>query len=69
MYKYEIYEPNKIIVCGYWHCSALWHEQYPEHYEAFGEMSNFKPFITDKMIALDACTAYSKKVNVVVLDD
>ena len=21
MYKYEIYEPNKIIVCGHWHCS------------------------------------------------
>ena len=69
MYKYEIYEPNKIIVCGHWHCSALWHEQYPEQYEAFGEMSNFEPFITDKMIALDACTAYSKKVNVVVLND
>lgn len=69
MYKYKIYEPNKTIVCGHWHCSALWHELYPEQYEEFGEKANFEPFITDKMIALDACTAYSKKVNVVVIDD
>lgn len=68
-FRYEIYEPNKTIVCGHWHCSALWHEQNPDEYEEFGEKSNFEPFITDKMIALDACTAYSHKVNVVVLDD
>lgn len=69
MYKNEIYEPNKTIVCGHWHCSALWHELNPEQYEEFGAKANFEPFITDKMIALDACTAYSKKVNVVVLED
>lgn len=69
MYKYEIYEPNKIIVCGHWHCSALWRELYPEQYEDFGEKANFELFIAERMIALDACTAYSKKVNIVVLDD
>lgn len=69
MYKNEVYEPNKIIVCGHWHCSALWHEQNPELYEEFGEKANFRPFIIDKMIALDACTIHSKKVNVVVLED
>lgn len=69
MFKYEIYEPNKIIVCGHWHCSALWRELYPEQYEYFGEKANFEPFIAERMIALDACTAYSKKVNVLVLDD
>ena len=31
---------NKIIVCGHWHCSALWHEQNPELYEEFGEKAN-----------------------------
>lgn len=35
MYKYEIYEPNKTIVCGHWHCSALWHAQNPDIYEEF----------------------------------
>lgn len=69
MYKYEIYEPNKTIVCGHWHCSALWQELNPEQYEEFGAKANFEPFITDKMIALDACTTYSKKVNVFVIND
>lgn len=69
MYKYKIYEPNKTIVCGHWHCSALWHEQNPEQYEEFGEKANFEPFITGNMIALDACTAHTKKVNVIVIED
>lgn len=69
MFRYEIYEPNKTIVCGHWHCSALWHEKYPEKYDEFGENENFEPFITKDMIALDACTAHTYKVNVVVLED
>ena len=69
MFRYEIYEPNKTIVCGHWHCSALWHEQNPDQYEEFGYKANFEPFITKNMIALDTCTAYTKKVNVVVIDD
>ena len=69
MYRYEIYDPNKTIVCGHWHCSALWHEQNPDEYEEFGDKANFEPFITENMIAIDACTTYSHKVNVVVLED
>jgi len=69
MYRYGIYEPNKTIVCGHWHCSALWAEKYPSKYTEFGYKANFDPFITKQMIAIDACTAYSKKVNVLVLED
>lgn len=69
MYRYEIYEPNKTIVCGHWHCSALWHKQNPDEYEEFGDKANFEPFITKNMIAIDACTAYLHKLNVVVLED
>ena len=69
MYRYEIYEPNKTIVCGHWHCSALWHEQNPDEYEEFGDKANFEPFITKNMIAIDACTAYSKKVNVLIINE
>ena len=69
MYRYEIYEPNKTIVCGHWHCSALWHEQNSDEYEEFGDKANFEPFKTENMIAIDACTTYSHKVNVVVLED
>jgi len=35
----------------------------------FEENANFEPFITEHMVALDACTVQSKKVNVVVLED
>ncbi len=69
MNRYKIYEPNKTIVCGHWHCSTFWHEHSPSKYSEFGENANFEPFITKNMIALDACTAYSRKVNVVVLED
>lgn len=69
MYRYKIFEPNKTIVCGHWHCSALWHEQNPKQYDEFGEKASFEPFITKDMIALDACTVYSRKVNVVVLEN
>ena len=69
MYRHKIFEPNKTIVCGHWHCSALWHEYNPREYEEFGENANFEPFITKDMIALDACTYHTRKVNVVVIDD
>jgi len=69
MYRYEIYEPNKTIVCGHWHCSALWQELNPKKYSEFGENANFEPFITKNMIALDSCTYHTKKVNVVVIED
>lgn len=69
MFRYEIYEPNKTIVCGHWHCSALWHEQNPDKYEEFGDKANFEPFITKNMIAIDACTTYSKKVNVLIINE
>lgn len=69
MYKNQIFEPGKKIVCGHWHCSALWHELNPDKYDEFGDKENFETFITDDMIALDACTTHSKKVNVLVLED
>jgi len=53
LFGYKIYEPNETIVCGHWHCYALWHEQNPDEYEEFGDKANFKPFITTNMIAID----------------
>ena len=69
MYRYKVYESNKTIVCGHWHCSALWHETAPEQYDEFGDKENFDPFITKEMIALDTCTVYTKKVNCIVIED
>lgn len=59
--------PHKTIVCGHWHCSwgnSTIHKLGTE----FGKKANFEPFIDEGIIALDGCTAYSKKVNVVVLE-
>lgn len=69
MYQNKVFDPEKTIVCGHWHCSAFWHAKDPAQYEEFGPKANFKPFVTKDMIALDACTAYSKKVNVIVVED
>lgn len=69
MYENKVFEPDKTIVCGHWHCSALWHAMNPEKFDEFGPRANFRPFVTKDMIALDACTAYTKKVNVVEIEE
>ena len=68
--------PNKTIFCGHWHTSwghrhlhnssVEWDNPYstnPTHRRA-----DFSPFIDNGIIALDACTAYSHKVNCYVLE-
>lgn len=64
MTQYRAFEPNKCIVCGHWHCSK-WHMLY----EGKGEFEDFSPYISKEVIALDACTAYSKIVNVLEIED
>ena len=65
---------NKKVVCGHWHCSYAW--SHVEHkYKEFPQPTHedfnhsFKPYIKDTFIALDACTAYSHKVNVLIFDE
>lgn len=60
---------EKTIVCGHFHTS--WgHAIQDKTFNEFGEGANFSPFYyEDKLIAIDACTAYSGKVNVLVLED
>lgn len=57
--------PDKTIVCGHWHCS---YGQFHYHNKGFGEFedtSDFSPFIDQGIVALDACTAFSGKINVI----
>lgn len=58
---------DKTIVCGHWHTSYGHHivDGTPE----FGKGANFDPYYGDGIIDIDACTAYSKQVNVLVLED
>ena len=63
-----IIEDGKTIVCGHWHCSwghTYIHRESPE----WGPLANFTPFYDKGIIAIDACTAYTKKVNCLVLED
>ena len=61
--KHKVIEPNKTIVCGHWHCS-YGHEHYGD-----GDKNNFSPYYNTGIIAIDGCTALTKKVNCIVIDD
>lgn len=63
-----ILEPGKTIVCGHWHCS-FGHSRYENDGGEFDNNPNFAPYYGDGIIALDACTPLSKKVNCIVIED
>lgn len=63
-----ITEKDKTIVCGHWHCS-FGHFHYGHAVEEFGDDANFNPYYENGIIAIDACTAYSRKVNCIVVED
>ena len=59
---------GKTIVCGHWHCS-YGHREFEGNGSEFGEDADFSPYYGKGIIVLDACTAVSGKVNVIVLED
>ena len=59
--------PDKTVVAGHWH-SSYGHSRASGTPE-FGEGADHTPFYTDGLIAIDACTAASGMVNVVVIED
>ncbi len=63
-----VVEPNKTIVCGHWHCS-YGHANIEGKGSEFGENADFTPYYGKGVIAIDACTVASKKVNVLVIED
>ena len=53
---------DKTILCGHWHTS--WgHSVLEKKGTEFGAKADFSPFIHPGIIALDACTAHSHRVN------
>ena len=63
-----ITEEGRTIVCGHWHCS-FGHASYEGKGGEFDNNPDFSPYFADGIIALDACTAVSGKVNCIVIDD
>ena len=68
---YELAEqgflPNKTLVFGHFHTSYPRHKY--ENKQEFGEEADFSPYYGEGYIGIDACSAYSKKCNVIVLKD
>lgn len=61
-------DENKTIVCGHWHTS-YGHSKYEHKGSEFGEDADFSPYYGPGIIAIDACTAFSGKVNCLVIED
>ena len=59
---------GKTILCGHWHCS-YGHSRYENKGSEFGLDADFSPYYGPGVIALDACTAYSRKVNMIIIED
>ena len=61
-------EENKTIVCGHWRCS-YGHAKIEGKGEERGDNADYSPYYGDGVIAIDACTAVSGKVNCIVIED
>lgn len=66
--KHGVTEEGKTIVCGHWHAS-YGHAQIENNGSEFGEDADHSPFYADGIIAIDACTARSGRVNCIVIED
>lgn len=68
LYKYGLFDEeiknNKILVCGHWRA-----DEAHEFFGTEGYKDNFDIFYSDHLIMLDACTAYTRKTNVLVIED
>ncbi len=65
---YGVVEPDKTIVCGHWHCS-YGHAHYEGIGSEHGSDANFTPYYGKGIIAIDACTTATHKVNCIVIED
>lgn len=61
-------EEEKTIVCGHWHCS-FGHSQYEHDGGEFDNNPNFSPYYGRGIIAIDGCTAFTRRVNCIVIED
>lgn len=68
MWKKGAKHPTKTVCCGHWHTS-YGHANIHNKCLEFGKDAIFDPFIDEGIIALDTCTALTKKVNCYVIED
>lgn len=63
-----VIEKNKTIICGHWH-SSYGHSVYERKCSEFDDDANFSPYFGNGIIAIDACTVRSNKINCIVLNE
>ena len=61
-------EPGKTIVCGHWHCS-YGNAKILGKGEEFGLFADYSPYYNTGVIGLDTCTAITRKINCLVIED
>ena len=59
--------PDKTLVFGHWHTS--WARYHFNGKPEWGKVADFSPYYGEGYIGIDACCAYSGKINVLVLED
>ena len=63
---------DKTIICGHWHCSyghMLDSIKTDNWLSEFEENAVWDPYYGSGFIAIDRCTAHTRKINVLVIDD
>lgn len=74
MWKNKLYPEDKCIVFGHWHCSwghshiDMKCKEWPQPNQKEKFLASFEPWIKENAIGIDACCAYSGKINCVVFD-
>lgn len=67
LWKLGVKIPDKTIVMGHWH-SSYGHAVIHKDGKEWGDDAKFTPFEDNGIIALDACTAYTRCMNCLILD-
>lgn len=60
-------QTGKVIIFGHWHAS--WPRHHWEGKSEFEDDADFNPYFGKDFIGIDACTAHTGKVNVLVLEE
>lgn len=74
-WKAELYPQDKCIVFGHWHCSYghshidMKTKEWPQQNQEKRFEEAFKPWIKNNAIGIDACVAYSGKINCLVFNE
>lgn len=72
-HKDEPFFKQNILICGHWHASDFWNNlEFGENDQKFNTYTHNPIYISEKnpgIIALDACTAATKGVNFLIINE